>query len=363
MKNEDLMTKVRSANPVHPTAFQDWTESPEGQEVAERILAAPPGETEPAVKKEKVHDGRRKIFTGTRLLAGATAALLILGIVGVVSIRQSDTGSAWAASLVRIAEDSPRLLLAEAGWEVVRADEFSGELGEMTFSNGEYEMDLRWTSAKYHRVAVEDRRKSAQESWNVTIAGRDAVLFQYEGVTDFTALWRDGDHSLELRGVFPTVGRYRAVAASLQAVDVNTWLSAMPESVVKPDIRAASVDEMFADIPVHPDVDVDKLKASERVTDRYQLGAKVTGAVACAWIDQWIDATSKNNDKRAQEAVDTMATSHNWAILLEMNEAGDYPEAIWEYAEALPENSPVSGGRPMTIEEAYESALGCEQFR
>src|SRR5918995_455394 len=101
----------------------------------------------------------------------------------------------------------------------------------------------------------------------------------------------------------------------------------------------------------------------ERVTDRYQLGAKVAGAVACAWLDQWVDAMSNGNNGRAQEAVAAMTTSHNWAILLEMDEAGDYPEVLWELADAMADNASVSGGRPMSIEESYESALGCEQFR
>ena len=354
MKNDDLMTKIRSANPVRLTSFQEWTESPEGQEIAERILATSPG------REFEEGKARRRFFSGTRLIAGATAAVLILGVVGVVSLRESDTGSAWAAPLVRIAEDSPRLLIAEAGWEVIRADEFSGELGEMTFSNSDATMDLSWNPAKHHTSIVEDRENGAEASWNVTIAGREAVLFQYEGTTDFTALWRDGDHSLELRGVFPSVDDYRAVAATLQRVDVNTWLSAMPESVVKPDIRAASVDEMLADIPVHPSVDVEKLKASELVTDRYQLGAKVTGAVACAWIGQWVDATSKGNEGRAQEAIEAMASSHNWAILIEMDQEGDWPEVMWELADAMPNNAKVSGGRPLTIVESYQYSLGCE---
>jgi hypothetical protein len=355
MKNDDLMTKIRSANPVGPTSFQDFTDSPEGRDIAERILSTSP-EREAGWERQ-----RRRVFSGTRLVAGATAAVLILGVVGVVSLRQSDTGSAWAAPLVRIAENSPRLLLAKAGWKVVRADS-SAKYGEMTFSNGQGEMDLHWISAEWHDVAVKDRRSSSQKSWDVSIAGHDAVLFQYEGTTDFTALWRDGDHSLELRGDFPTVDDYLAIATTFQKVDVNTWLSAMPESVVKPDGRAAIVNEMIADIPVHAEVDIDELKASKHVTDRYQLGAKVTGAVACAWIGQWVDATSKGNEGRAHEAVEAMATSHRWAILLEMDDEGAWPEVLWELADAMPDDAKVSGGRPMTIAESFTSSLGCEQF-
>jgi hypothetical protein len=356
MTNDDLMTKIRSANPVGPASFQEFTESPEGQEIAERIVNTKPAGEEP----DRV---RRRFFSGTRLVAVGVAAALILGVIGVVSLRESDTGTAWAAPLVRIAENSPRLLIAKAGWEVVRADEFSDTYGEMTFSDGTNAMDLHWIPGKRHKVAVKNRQRSSQELRNLAIAGSQAVLFRYEGTTDFTAVWRDGVHSLELRGVFPTVDDYRAISETLQKVDVNTWLSAMPESVVKPDVRADRVDEMLADVPVHPDVNVEKLKASELVTDRYQLGAKVSGAVACAWIGQWVDATAKGNDGRAQEAVDAMASSHNWAILLEMDEEGDWPEVMWELADAMPNDAAVSGGRPMTIEESYASALGCEKFR
>jgi hypothetical protein len=113
---------------------------------------------------------------------------------------------------------------------------------------------------------------------------------------------------------------------------------------------------------VHAEVDIDELKASKHVTDRYQLGAKVTGAVACAWIGQWVDATSKGNEGRAREAAEAMATSHQWAILLEMDDEGAWPEVLWELADAMPDDAKVSGGRPMTIAKSYTSSLGCEQF-
>jgi hypothetical protein len=358
MRNDDLMTRARSANPVPPATYQDWSDTAQGREVVERILAVP-GEhgPRPRRKQRADHAARSRLRSAW---AGAVAAL-ILGIVVILTIPQSGprTGSAWAAPLVKIAEGAPRFLVTEEGWKVVRADEFSGEIGEMTFANGTSELDLSWVPAAKHDAVVEDREQGAEASWKITIAGQDAVLFQYEGTTDFTAHWRDGDHSLQLRGVFPSVDDYRAVAASLEPVDVDTWLSAMPESVVRPTARAASVEAMLADIPVHPRVDVERLKSSGRVSDRYQLGAAVTGAVACAWLEQWVDATAKGDEAPAQEAVDAMATSHDWAILLEMDEEGDWPEAIWQYTDAMQGNDPIPQGRIMTIEESYQSALGC----
>ena len=297
---------------------------------------------------------------GPRSLAAGIAAVILA--LGIVAIRQSGprTSSAWAAALVKIADGAPRLLVTEDGWNVVRADEFSGDMGEMTFANGAHHMDLSWMPADAHEEILKDRMNGAGTSWDVTIAGRQAVLIQYEGTNIFTALWREGDHSLELRGAFPGLGDYRAVATSIDAVDIDTWLSAMPESVVQPAVRAATIDGMLADVPVHPSVDVKKLKTSGRVSDRYQLGAQVTSPVVCAWMEQWVDSTAKEEDDRAQEAVEAMATSHNWAILREMDDEGAWPEVVWEYADAMPNNDSVSGGGPLTIKEGYRETLGCE---
>jgi hypothetical protein len=47
-------------------------------------------------------------------------------------------------------------------------------------------------------------------------------------------------------------------------------------------------------------------------------------------------------------------------VLQEMDDEGDYPEVVWEYADALATNASVSGGKPLTVEESYASALGCD---
>ncbi|MGH3059400.1 MAG: hypothetical protein ACRDPP_14355 [Gaiellaceae bacterium] len=35
------------------------------------------------------------------------------------------------------------------------------------------------------------------------------------------------------------------------------------------------------------------------------------------------------------------------------------PEVLWELAAAMETSGPVPAGRPMTVEETYEAALGC----
>lgn len=254
---------------------------------------------------------------------------------------------------------APLLLVTEEGWRVTRADQYDAGTGEMTFKNGSQELELNWRPADTHASYVEDREHDAGETWDVTIAGRPALLIQYEGYNDFTALWLDGDKSLEMRGVFPTVEDYMAVAETLEFVDEERWLAAMPSDVVQPNERAEVVEEMLADIPVHPDVDVDELKKGSTVKDRYQLGALVTGSVACEWIEQWGDAEASGDEAAARESVDAMATSHDWAVLEEMAPQGGWSEVVWEYADAMAGDGNVSGGISAPIEESYRSGLGC----
>jgi hypothetical protein len=43
----------------------------------------------------------------------------------------------------------------------------------------------------------------------------------------------------------------------------------------------------------------------------------------------------------------------------EMTAEGTYPEVLWELADAMQGDGTVRGGRPLTVEETYEDALGC----
>jgi len=362
MKNNDVMDRVESANPVRSSAFQNLTETSEGRALGDVIVADPQRTKAEGVSTPESRVTESAMRRGPRsFVAGAVAVALILGVVAGVSWPRvdTDTSTAWAASLVRLAKGSPRLLVTADGWEVVRADEVNARRGEMTFSNGERSLDLYWSFASEHRGNMKNLRREAKAEWPMTIAGEQVVLFQKSDPTDFTAVWVAGNRSILLGGLFPDVDGYRSIVASVRRVDVNTWLSALPKSVVQPYARASSVESMLADIPVHPNVDVKELKSSPNVRDRYQLGAEVTSAVSCAWIGQWV-ATNDGDDAAAREAVDAMSTARDWTVLHEMNDEGDWPEVVWEYADAMVDNSSVPAGRPMTVEEGYRSALGCE---
>jgi hypothetical protein len=270
----------------------------------------------------------------------------------------SQSSSNDGARRTETAGGAPLLLVTAEGWRVTYADQ-SGTDGDMMFSSGTHGLELTWRAADTHDTYLKDRERDAGDSWDVTIAGQPARLIRYEGTTDFTALWLDGDKSLELRGVFADVDAYKAVAATLQFVDEETWLGALPDDVVDPDERPAVVESMLADIPVHPKVDVEKLKTSSAISDRYQLGAQVSGAVACAWIDQWIEAERSGDDRAAREAVDAMTTSRRWAILEEMKSQGGWTEVLWDYADSMTGDGTVTGGSTILLADDYASGLGC----
>ncbi len=85
-------------------------------------------------------------------------------------------------------------------------------------------------------------------------------MFRYGRSTDFTTLLPPkGPNFLEIRADVGSEQAYRDLIAKLHAVDVNTWLDALPDSFVLPSERSAVVDEMLADIPVPPGFDREQL--------------------------------------------------------------------------------------------------------
>jgi hypothetical protein len=292
------------------------------------------------------------------ILPIAVALALAAAVVGVSLVGRGGE-TAWAAELVRVAQAAPRLLVGDPGWKVTRADQFSADFGEMTFSDGDRVLELRWQPAQEYQPLVRDRAASSDLRDTAPVEGVQATLFRYEGTNDFTAIWLHGRSVLEARGIASDVAEFRTALAALHAVDVDAWLSAMPESVVKPQNRAEVVEEMLAGIPLPPGFDVAALRRGDAVRDRYQLGAQVAGAVACAWIERWVAAGHAGDEAVTRGALEAMATSRSWPVLREMEDEGDYPEVLWEYADAMAANAAVMGGKQLTVEESYKRALGC----
>jgi hypothetical protein len=299
---------------------------------------------------------RRRFLRPVVLAAAATVATTVT--LSVTLLRPTASESAYGAALVRFAENSPRLLVGANSWHVTRADEENASTGEMTFAAGTQWLDVVWVDGA---TSKDSDKFDLTPVGSAEIDGANAYVGYYGpsgGGTsedkEFEAIWSVGDQALDARGVFATRADFLAVATTLYRVDVDTWLSALPASVVDPSSRAAVIEEMLADVPQPAGFDVDKLATSSQVSDRYQLGAKVIGAVSCGWMHQW----AHGDPAERQEAGAAMATSHDWSILKEMQADGDYPDVVWEIADAM-NGAPLRITPGETLETWSQPALGC----
>lgn len=298
-------------------------------DLMEEIMSTPVLESLPGTEPPRRRRGARRLVA----LAGAAAAVA----AGVFVVQSGgDDQPAWAAELIEVAESAPRLVVDDPDWGVVRAYEFSVEAGEVTFGDGTDELSLFWLPGDQYESLIADRRDSIDHEDAITVAGHQAALIQYSGPGPvFTTIWQQNGYAMEaVSDSFADQESYEAVLAQLTETDVDTWLSAMPDTVIKPDQQTSVVAEMLEGIPTPAGFDPATLPI-DGVADRYHVGVTVAGEVACAWIRQWDAATQSGDTAAADEAVAAMATSREWPVLLEIAPEGAYADTVWLYADAL----------------------------
>jgi hypothetical protein len=315
-----------------------------------------PGPT--STPRRRPHARRRRALV--RLAAPIAATVVVL--VALLSLRDGsgdgNSGTAWAAEQVRFAEASPLVLLDAPGWRVDYADEQSREQGELRFR-----LDARSAALNWRRGPIaswyEDRANSAAAKATAPVLGTTARVYQYEGGTpghrDITALFRYDGRVLEFRAGAAGIDAFKELLAKLKRVDTDTWLTAMPASVVKTSDRDVTIRRMLQGVPVPPGFDPSNIRGADLTKDRYQLGAAVAGTVACQWFKRWADARRENDGAKEHAAVAAMATAKDWPVLNGMEEEGDYPEVLYAFAAAMRKGTWY--GRPLAHD--LNSGLGC----
>ena len=294
---------------------------------------------------------------------GATALTVAFILILSGGSGSAPGGPEFAAAAVRTADANQRLLVTLPGWSVVRVGQFSPSNGELEFSDGQDSVQLTWYPADQYAGYRRDRLKDDANPQSTSLLGRQVETF--DSGSDFaTMIPPDGETFIELRAQVPE-HVFDELRDSLQSTDANTWLAAMPASVVKPDARAAEVQQMLADIPLPPGFDSAALEHSADISGRYNLGAEVAGAVACEWVGRWQSATENGDTKEAKAAVAAMSTSRDWAVLREMKASGGYfSDGVWEYAAAIRTGKFVGAGGPVNVAEhpedlPFKGGLGC----
>jgi hypothetical protein len=272
------------------------------------------------------------------------AAVAAAAILAITLAPGGGTRPEFAAAAVRVAEANARILVGESGWRIAAADEFTRDEGEVTFAHGSERFEVHWYPAALHRSYSQDRADAAAPA-DVTVLGRAATRYGRA-----TILPPDDRSFTELRGDDMSVGRYLEVLRSLKTADVETWLAAMPPTVVKPGARAPLVDEMLRDVPVPDRVDVNALR-SGGVHDTYQLTVDVMTPIACGWLDQWTAAKKSGDRAVAAEAERALQTARDWPAFrnLPRGQRDAWPSEVFRYADEM------KSGRLGD----YRQSLGC----
>lgn len=151
-----------------------------------------------------------------------------------------------------------------------------------------------------------------------------------------TAIWEEDGLVLELRASVPNLSAFEDRLGWLRRVGAEAWLDAMPAKVVKAAEYEATVQAMLVGIPLPPGFDPTSIPNLGLTTNRYQVGAEVGGAVACAWFRHWGEARADHDAAAAREAEQVLLESEaKWPIFREMSKEGAYPATIVEYARTM----------------------------
>ncbi len=279
----------------------------------------------------------RRAFSGraARLaVGGALTCALIVGALAIFNGGSSGGGaqSAFAAAAIRVAKANPRLLITAPGWSVKHGYGFEEGNGELIFVNERHQkVELDWYPAREYRSRLRYRVEDSNTVVRSALPGGQATTVDRttDGSNYATVLPPQGPVFVEVRAskeqARPLSRRqYDEVLRSLRPVGVNAWLSALPPELVLRRAREAELDQMLQGMPLPPSFDPSTLPSSAFIAIPYVRGTKVTGAVACSWLERWTAAKHSGDSATVEEAVAAMNTVRRWPILLRMAYEGGW---------------------------------------
>lgn len=391
MRTPTIDLQLRTANPVGPRRLAALDLGAAEVELGDELAARCRLTAEP----EAVHSSRRPASQWQRrsqLVLAATvavAAILASQLLAGPSAPSAPT-SAYGADMVSFAQSTPLLLLNARGWHVENVEQEESGEGRMEFVKGEAPVSSEAGFVSADGVAgnlppPSERQRLVFLSWHplspgaagtsateysggpsaqlpvlATVADVDTRAEDYTnqggpGDREMLAVWREDGYEMRLRAAVPDLNGFKERLAALQRVGTETWLDAMPPTMVEPADHWLAVQEMLRGIPLPPDFDPNRIKTPETVISRYLVGVTVAGAVSCEWFRLWGEARRSGDTAGVKRAEEAMATAGSWPVLREMESKGEYTRGVVEHAEAMP--SAQWWGRPLL--QATGEGLGC----
>lgn len=325
-RHEEALAAMRAANPASAAELGEALTDEEISRAMRRAIDMASSPSQPIPAGDGVAErfagesgssgllARRRgvglaLGVGSACLAAVVALLVFAGLPG-----GGRGGPEFATAAIEVAEANPRLLVTEPGWSVTRADQFEADSGEITFSDGSHDLSIVWYPARFYDRYLHDRALVSTPVRS-TLLGRTATTVDYSREEYATMLAPEGKVFLEIRAKLGSKAAYDAVLGSLRPVDVDTWLAAMPASVVRPEDRVAAVEVALRGVPLPPDFDRAALEQEDTVRDHYAFAIEVASAVACGWVESWLAAKRAGDAETAAAAVRAMSTAPRWPLM------------------------------------------------
>lgn len=385
MTRIDIQAALAAANPLREETVAALPLYDAETELLARIAAVPAGR-----RARRRGDPRRvgalaywRRRVGLVLAASAVVATVLALLPG--GERTGGPTPAFAASLVRFANASPLVLLRLPGWRVAYVDQQPDGYGEMHFVRGAVNGDGiprggsghdqhaaagRFAQITWYRLTATGLRKfrkylAAGREHAATGLGVTARRYVYEGGSrrafGITAFFLYRGREVSFRATVTSMSMFRTELRALTGVDTTTWLRAMPPSVVKSADSTRAIHQMLKGIPLPPRFDPSRIRGSRLVQNRYDLGATVTGTIACLWIADWNRARHAGDQATVNRAIAAMATAPHWPILHQMARRGAWPQVLIGYARAMRRGT-VTEGRSEPLAVAADAGLGCREL-
>jgi hypothetical protein len=362
----DALARMRAVNPASADELREATGEAELLGAMRGAIARGEAPTRPIPVDDRVAiergaggaPRRGGIFSRHRVASlgfglacvAVIAVLVVLGGGSVDTVKEGGRPT-YAAAAVKVAEANPRLLVTAPGWSIIHAN-ITAEDGGLTYKDaghpypGPYAVVMNWAPAGLYGEALRGLRRHATATHS-TVLGRQVTTFHERGGGYETVFPPQGD-------VFVTLSlprfEHEALLRSVRAVSVDRWLAAMPPEVVQPAAESGVIAQMLRGVPLPPGVDPSSLEAEGELSNRFDLGQAVAGAVACGWIESWAAATRSGDDAGARQAVEGMAGARRWPVLVQMVQEKGFE------GDVLPSHG--NGWPSYIVEAAREMAAG-----
>lgn len=236
-----------------------------------------------------------------------------------------------------------QMVLEAPGWEV---DNASGDVDEQEvsyFRDGDEEVrvDIKRMPAQ-PGATIDD---FVPDYRDVTTPESDGTPLDVAGLTGRTWAYNPDDRVViteptdgywfEVRAGGETEAEFQALLPQLRLVDQQGFEDSLPDSFVLPAERETAAAEILQGIADNGGGTVPQgtaMPSSTEIDDK-QFGTDIAGQFACAWFDEYLDATASGDAAARAQAQEVLGTARSWPVLVELGPDDGYVGLLLDFVD------------------------------